>query len=86
VEFRAVFWSSAVNDFMRLMASGDPPLGLQFLVVNTVFLIVAILRRLRARRPWRTSSSHISQALLIAINMLVAMQDTSRPLFNGLPL
>ncbi len=78
-------WLSSYNEFMRIMASGSPPLGLQLLTVNTVFLIILILRRLRRANAWKSGASHAMQISLIAVNVLVLMEDNLRPLLPGLP-
>jgi hypothetical protein len=69
-----VVWLAAYNDFIRIMASGSPPLGLQLLVVNTVFLIIVILRRLRGRAGWNAGASHAMQISLLTLNVIVALQ------------
>jgi hypothetical protein len=75
-----VVWLSSYNDFMRTMASGNPPLGLQFLAVNSVFLILVILRRLRRQKTWRSGASHAMQISLITVNFLVLLQESLKPL------
>jgi hypothetical protein len=80
-----VVWLASYNEFWRIMSSGDPPLGLQFLAVNSVFLIIVILRRLRRQSTLHSGASHALQISLITVNFMVLMQDGLKPLLPGLP-
>ncbi|MCB1378053.1 MAG: hypothetical protein KDK89_06765 [Alphaproteobacteria bacterium] len=64
-------WDQARN----FLASGDPPMIFRLLALNTVFLILYIVRRAKGARPMEQSVLLGVQGLLILSNMLVMFQN-----------
>jgi hypothetical protein len=69
--FRRARWDQAYN----FLASGDPPMLLKLLAINTLFLIMYMIRR--AKSPHRMHESTVMQvqALLVAANALILFQS-----------
>ena len=74
--FMRAQWFELYNYF----ASGNPPLILQLLVLNTIFFVWLIIKRLRGQHvpKMRLTSFHM-QELLIFANVLVLMQGQYLP-------
>jgi heme/copper-type cytochrome/quinol oxidase subunit 3 len=68
--FRNARWS----DLYAFFAQGSPPLGLQLLVINTIFLAFVVFRRATAKHQMRKSSAYAIQAVLIAANLIFMFQ------------
>jgi hypothetical protein len=68
--FSRARWDQA-HDFLQ---SGDPPMMLRILGINTIFVIIYIIRR--ARSPHRLNQSTVFQvqALLLLANFLILFQ------------
>jgi hypothetical protein len=63
------------NEFYLILSSGDPPLALQLLVVNTIFFIYFIVRRMRGAPEMRQEAAITVQAMLIFANLAVLFDD-----------
>jgi hypothetical protein len=59
----------------RFFASGNPPLALQLLALNTVFFVLYLFHNARAKHPMRRSSAQAVQGLLIAANVAVLFRQ-----------
>jgi hypothetical protein len=68
--FKNARWS----DLFAFFAQGNPPLGLQLLILNTIFLGFVVFRRATAKHQMRKSSAYLIQAVLIATNMMFMFQ------------
>ena len=68
--FQRARWDQAY----QFLASGDPPMILRLLAINTLFLVFYIIRR--AKVPYRMRDSTVMQvqALLVVANALILMQ------------
>jgi hypothetical protein len=55
--------------------SGYPPLVLQLLAINTVFLVFFAIRRATAKHKLRSNTAYAVQGLLIASNALVMFNN-----------
>ncbi len=62
------------NELFAFFAQGYPPLGLQLLVLNTIFLGFVVFRRATAKHQMRKSSAYLIQAVLIASNLIFMFQ------------
>lgn len=68
-------WDSAYY----FLTVGHPPLIIQLLAINTIFLILFILRRMTGVYSKKAHTSYIVQALLIIANSAVLMQSELMP-------
>lgn len=55
-------------------ATGDPPLAVQLLIVNTLFLVVMLARRIRGAAALRSESYLLVQSLLIFANAFIIFE------------
>jgi sorbitol-specific phosphotransferase system component IIC len=74
-----LFYAAPWGELYRFFASGNPPLVLQLLLLNTAFLIFFIIRRLRRRTAIRSQSTQVVQAVLIAVNATVMFAPPLAP-------
>jgi hypothetical protein len=68
------FKNARWGELYSFFAQGNPPLVLQLLLLNTVFLGFIVYRRATAKYHMRKSSALIFQAFLIAINLVFMFQ------------
>ena len=73
--FSSVQWT----DVYSLLTSGQPPLILQLLAVNTVFFILTIIKAIRSGPVKKRRSNYHVQEILIVANVLVLYQDQILP-------
>ncbi|MFN0193606.1 MAG: hypothetical protein ACKVP5_16810 [Aestuariivirga sp.] len=66
-----VYW----NEFYRILSAGDPPLALQLLVVNTIFFIYFVVRRMRGATSMRREVATTVQGLMLFANVAVLFED-----------
>ena len=68
------------------LVSGEPPLILRLLAINTIFLVIYVIRRARQEERMKEHSVYIVQAFLIAANVFVMfgpdMADAGKVLKN----
>ncbi len=57
----------------EMLLSGEPPLITQLLVLNTVFFIFWMLRRMRGAHTMRYKTAITLQSLLVAANCFVIL-------------
>lgn len=69
--FRRARWDQAYD----FLASGDPPIIFRLLAINTLFLILFVLRRVRSPQRMREGTVMHIQALLIGANCLILFQN-----------
>ncbi len=69
------FWAADWDGLYRILASGNPPLALQLLAVNTIFLVLYVMRRATMKHRMRNHTVQILQALLLVANIAVVFQD-----------
>ena len=74
--FERTNWESAYF----FLTAGSPPLIVQLLVINTIFLILFILRRVTGIYTRKAHTSYIVQSLLILGNIAVLMQSELTPI------
>jgi hypothetical protein len=63
------------DQLYTFFTDGYPPLVLKLLIINTIFMVLFIYRRARAKHPLRPTSAYTVQGLLIATNALVMFQN-----------
>jgi hypothetical protein len=68
--FKNARWS----ELFAFFAQGYPPLGLQLLALNTIFLGFVVFRRATAKHQMRKSTAYLIQAVLIASNLMFMFQ------------
>lgn len=66
-----LFYAARWGELYQFFAAGNPPLVLQLLLINTVFLVFFIVRRARNRSPLRSQAAYVVQAVLIAANAML---------------
>lgn len=64
-------WWQLVDFFTK----GNPPLIVEVMLLNTVFLIVIIIRRAKGIQTMRADSMTLVQGLIILSNAMVLFQD-----------
>ena len=63
-----LFYAAPWDELYRFFASGNPPLALQLLIINTAILAFFVVRRLRRRTAVHSQSAFVIQIFLIAVN------------------
>ncbi len=69
--FRRARWDQAYD----FLASGDPPIMFRLLAINTLFLILFVMRRIRSPHRMREGAVMQVQGLLIGANCLILFQN-----------
>ena len=68
------FQNARWDELYAFFAQGNPPLVLQLLLLNTVFLAFVVYRRVTSKFQVRKSSALMFQAFLILINLAFMFQ------------
>lgn len=68
--FQRARWDQAYD----YLAAGDPPIIARLLAINTIFLILYIVRKMRVEHKMRKSTIIQVQALLVFANSLILFQ------------
>ena len=68
--FSRAQWGQAYD----YLSSGDPPMIFRLLAINTIFVILYVVRKAKAGQPMRETTVLQVQALLIAANCLILFQ------------
>lgn len=66
-----LFENARWQDLYQFFLAGEQPLVWRLMVINTIVLVVFIIRRARRKSPMRMSTVYVVQALLIAANLFV---------------
>jgi hypothetical protein len=69
--FRLADW----GEIYAFFAQGSPPLAIQILIINTIFFMLWIVRRMRGAPALRRETSMIVQAILILANMFILFRN-----------
>ena len=70
-----LFWAADWDGLYRSLAKGNPPLALQILALNTIFLVIFIVRRATAKNRMRSSTVEIIQLFLLVANIAIVFQE-----------
>lgn len=62
-------------EFSAYFLAGNPPLIVQLLVLNTVFLVYIITRRIRSKPMRGSGAINTMQLVLISTNLLLVVQS-----------
>jgi hypothetical protein len=62
------------DELYVFFSQGSPPLAIQILIINTIFFMLWIVRRLRGAPALRRETSMVVQAMLIFANTLIVFQ------------
>ena len=76
------FLIAQFNEIYRFFAAGEPPLAVQLLIVNTIFLIFMIIRRMRGAPALRPDTYAIVQAVLIFANAAIIFRPEIEDYLN----
>jgi hypothetical protein len=68
---RRAQWSQAYD----LLSSGNPPMIFKLLAINTIFVVLYIIRKAKTGQSLRLVTLLQVQALLIAANVLILYQQ-----------
>jgi hypothetical protein len=69
--FRSARWDQAYD----FLSSGDPPVMFRLLAINTLFMILFVMRRVRTPHRMKESAVMQVQALLLGANCLILFQN-----------
>ena len=69
--FERARWDQAYD----YLASGDPPIIARLLAINTIFLILYVVRKVRVDHKMRESTMYRVQGLLLLANFLILFQS-----------
>ncbi len=75
------------HDLYNFFASGEPPMVTRILAINTIFLVLYIIRNARSKKKTSTSHSLVVQSFLILVNFVVMFQPqylSMKPVTGGL--
>jgi hypothetical protein len=70
------------NVWYDVLARGNPPLALQFLLINLLFFIIFAFRRLRGKRSSHNNWSYLIHGVLILINAGILYQGELMPFYQ----
>jgi hypothetical protein len=70
-----LFFHARWDQLYDFFVTGYPPLVLKLLAINTVFLLLFIVRRASKKTTRRNTSGYAVQALLIAANGFVVFDN-----------
>ena len=73
-----LFKEARWDELYAFFATGNPPLVLQLLVMNTIVFMVFVLRRMRGVRTLHSETASMVQSLLLFSNMLVIFEKNIR--------
>jgi len=68
-------WQADWDELYAFLAQGSPPLAVQILVINTIFVMLWIIRRMRGAPALRRETSIAVQAILIIANLAILFQN-----------
>jgi len=68
------FQQSDWDEVYAFFAQGSPPLAIQILIVNTIFFMLWIVRRMRGAPALRRETSIAVQAILVIANLAILFQ------------
>ncbi len=66
-----LFENARWQDLYQFFLAGEQPLVWRLLIINTIVLIIFIVRRARGKQPMRMSTVYVVQALLIVVNFCI---------------
>ena len=69
------FWQADWGELYAFFAQGSPPLAIQILILNTIFFMLWIVRRMRGAAALRRETSIVIQALLVFANAAIMFQQ-----------
>jgi hypothetical protein len=76
--FKHTNWSVAYDVLMR----GNPPLALQFLLINSLFFIIFAFRRLRGKRSSHNNLAYAVHGFLLLANAGIMYQGEIAPYYE----
>jgi hypothetical protein len=78
--FERARWDQAYD----YLASGDPPMIARLLAINTIFLILYVVRKVRVTHSMRESTMYQVQGLLLLANFLILFQSDVQNIIDRL--
>jgi hypothetical protein len=71
-----LFWQADWEELYTFFAQGSPPLVIQILIINTIFFMLWIVRRMRGAPALRRGTSITIQVLLIFANAAIMFRNS----------
>lgn len=76
------FINAPWGQWIVLLSKGNPPLALQFLLINGVFFLIFAFRRLRGIRTRHANTAYVIHGILIMVNTAILYQDQLYPYYR----
>jgi hypothetical protein len=77
-----MFKNARWHDFYDVLSRGNPPLALQFLIINTVFFVIFAARRARGKRSKNNNTSYAIHGFLLLVNAGIMFQGDLLPYYQ----
>jgi hypothetical protein len=76
------FKNAPWSQWVYVLSSGDPPLALQFVVINSIFFIIFAIRRMRGKRSNQANTAYAVHGILILVNTAILYQSELLPYYQ----
>jgi hypothetical membrane protein len=76
--FRIAPW----GDWYLIMSKGNPPLALQFLIINCAFFVIFAIRRIRGEKTKHNNISYLVHGLMFLANVGILYQSDLLPMYQ----
>ncbi len=73
-----------ISEIQYFLLNGQPPVVLQLLVVNSIFMIFIIMRRMRTEKNKTVGIGMTLQWILLFTNLVVVCQQNVTPYLHSL--
>jgi hypothetical protein len=70
------------RQWYEIMSSGNPPLALQFVVINSIFFVIFAVRRMRGKRSSQGNAAYAVHGILILVNTAILYQSELLPYYQ----
>jgi hypothetical protein len=77
-----LFWAADWQGAYNYLTRGDFPLIFQLLAINTVAIVIMVVRGIISKHKLRATSAYIVQGILVAVNIAVILQNDTSMLIN----
>ena len=77
-----MFKNARWTDFYDVLSKGNPPLALQFLLINALFFVIFALRRARGKKSKNNNASYLVHGFLLLVNAGIMFQGDLLPYYQ----
>jgi hypothetical protein len=70
------------RDLYVVLSKGNPPLAIQFLLINFLFFMVYAVRRLRGHKTRKNNLPYLAHGLMFVLNMVILYQTDVYPIYR----